>query len=85
MASEKRNQEESQFPIKRHRELEAEILRFKNNDEDWIAFIGLLDGRPYEIFTGRKEEDTFLIPTKVDENIRTVLMNFFNKGTDHGT
>jgi ribonucleoside-diphosphate reductase alpha chain len=65
VAADKRKQEEQEFPIKRPRELDAEILRFKNNDEDWIAFIGLLDGRPYEIFTGRKEEDTFPIPSKV--------------------
>jgi ribonucleoside-diphosphate reductase alpha chain len=65
LASDKKKNETSQFPIKRPKELDAEILRFKNNDEDWIAFIGLLDGRPYEIFTGRKEEDTFPIPSKV--------------------
>ena len=56
---------ETQFPIRRPRKLDAEILRFKNNEEDWIAFIGLLDEKPYEIFTGRKEEDTFPIPSKV--------------------
>lgn len=65
VASDKKKKVESQFPIKRPRELDAEILRFKNNDEDWIAFVGLLDGKPYEIFTGRKEEDTFPIPSKV--------------------
>ncbi len=65
VAADKKKKEESQFPIKRPRELDAEILRFKNNDEDWIAFVGLLDGKPYEIFTGRKEEDTFPIPSKV--------------------
>jgi ribonucleoside-diphosphate reductase alpha chain len=65
LASDKNKEKEQQFPIKRPRELDAEILRFKNNEEDWIAFIGLLDGKPYEIFTGRKEEDTFPIPSKV--------------------
>ncbi|MFO7668196.1 MAG: adenosylcobalamin-dependent ribonucleoside-diphosphate reductase [Bacteroidales bacterium] len=65
VAADKKESAESNFPIRRPTELEAEILRFKNNDEDWIAFIGLLDGRPYEIFTGRKEEDTFPIPSKV--------------------
>ncbi len=66
-ADKKESKEETHFPIKRPRELDAEILRFKNNDEDWIAFIGLLDGKPYEIFTGRKEEDTFPIPSKVKQ------------------
>jgi len=65
LATDKKKKEETQFPIRRPAALDAEILRFKNNEEDWIAFIGLLDGRPYEIFTGRKEEDTFPIPSKV--------------------
>ncbi len=39
--------------------LEAHVVRFKNNEEEWIAFVGVLDGRPYEIFTG-KDEDLFL-------------------------
>lgn len=36
--------------------LEAEVLRFMNHDEKWVAFVGLLYGRPYEIFTGRAED-----------------------------
>ncbi len=65
LAADKKTDEDSQFPIKRPKALDAEILRFKNNEEDWIAFVGLLDEKPYEIFTGRKEEDTFPIPSKV--------------------
>jgi len=65
LAADKKEEKIADFPIKRPRALDAEILRFKNNDEDWIAFIGLLEGKPYEIFTGRKEEDTFPIPSKV--------------------
>lgn len=61
----KKEKPATEMPTKRPAELDAEILRFKNNDEDWIAFVGLLDGQPYEIFTGRKEEDTFPIPNKV--------------------
>lgn len=49
---------------KRPERLEAEIVRFRNNDEDWIAVIGLLDGKPYEIFTGRAV-DTFRLPAYV--------------------
>ncbi len=74
-----KKKEVTQFPIKRPQELEAEILRFKNNDEDWIAFIGLLDGHPYEIFTGRKEEDTFPIPIKVKKG--TILKTKNEDGT----
>lgn len=36
--------------------LNAEIVRFRNDNEEWIAVVGLLDGRPYEIFTGRSED-----------------------------
>lgn len=35
--------------------LEAEVVRFQNNLEEWIAFVGMLHGRPYEIFTGRRD------------------------------
>lgn len=45
--------------------LEAELLRFKNEDQDWIAFVGMLNGLPYEIFTGRAEEDTLVIPKSI--------------------
>ena len=37
----------------RPKELECDVVRFQNNKEKWVAFVGLLDGRPYEIFTGR--------------------------------
>ncbi|MDR2626742.1 MAG: adenosylcobalamin-dependent ribonucleoside-diphosphate reductase [Dysgonamonadaceae bacterium] len=42
---------------KRPRELEADIVKFQNNKEKWIAFVGLLNDRPYEIFTGLNDED----------------------------
>ena len=42
---------------KRPMELEADVVRFQNNKEKWIAFIGLADGRPYEIFTGIADDD----------------------------
>lgn len=48
--------------LKRPKELKAEIIRFKNNTEDWIAFIGMRDGKPYEIFTGKTEDDRFPVP-----------------------
>ena len=41
---------------KRPEKLEAEIIQFNNENEKWIAVIGLLDGRPYEIFTGASRE-----------------------------
>lgn len=46
--------------------LEAEIVRFQNNHEKWVAVVGLLNGRPYEIFTG-KAEDSFFLPGSVEK------------------
>jgi len=51
--------------IKRPKELDAEIVRFQNSREKWVAFIGLLDGKPYEIFTGMEDEDILPIPRSV--------------------
>ena len=48
---------------KRPKILDAEVMRFVNNYEKWIAVVGLLDGRPYEIFTGK--EEAFSIPASV--------------------
>jgi len=51
----------------RPKELNADVVRFQNNKEKWIAFIGLMDGRPYEIFTGlADDEDGLLIPKTVE-------------------
>ena len=49
---------------KRPKFLDAQVHRFMNKGEKWIAFVGLLDGRPYEIFTGL--EDAFRIPKNVE-------------------
>ena len=56
---------ETQAP-KRPEMLEAEIVRFMNDEEKWIAVIGIMDGRPYEVFTGRAE-DAFFLPKYVDK------------------
>jgi ribonucleoside-diphosphate reductase alpha chain len=60
-ADNKKDCEECQEPPvivdKRPRELEADIVKFQNNKEKWIAFVGLLNNRPYEIFTGINDED----------------------------
>ncbi len=52
-------------PIQRPKELEADVVRFKNGKEDWIAFVGIYNDRPYEIFTGQIEEDALYIPKSV--------------------
>ena len=41
----------------RPRELECDVVRFQNNREKWVAFVGLLDGYPYEIFTGLQDDE----------------------------
>ena len=47
--------------------LDADVIKFQNNKEKWIAFIGLLNGRPYEIFTGiNDEDDGIMIPKTVN-------------------
>jgi ribonucleoside-diphosphate reductase alpha chain len=51
---------------KRPRELEADIVKFQNNKEKWIAFVGLLNDRPYEIFTGlNDEEEGIFLPKNI--------------------
>ncbi|MGN0037123.1 MAG: adenosylcobalamin-dependent ribonucleoside-diphosphate reductase [Bacteroidaceae bacterium] len=46
--------------------LDAEVVRFQNKKEKWVAFVGLLDGRPYEIFTGlQDDEEGILLPKSV--------------------
>lgn len=57
---------ESTFPQKRPTELECDVVRFQVNKDKWIAFVGLLDGRPYEIFTGlADDEEGILLPKSV--------------------
>lgn len=50
------NQENS-TPLKRPVELECDVVRFQNQKDKWIAFVGLKDGRPYEIFTGLADDE----------------------------
>mgnify|MGYP001421573913 FL=1 len=54
-------------PKKRPQTLEADIIRFRNRSERWIAFVGKLDGQPYEIFTGIVDEDTRVIPRSIEK------------------
>lgn len=61
----KKEVDESPVVTKRPFSIPADIVRFKNGSEDWIAFVGLQDGRPYEIFTGKIEEDAMYIPPTI--------------------
>ena len=51
--------------LKRPKSIPADVVRFKNGSESWIAFVGIQDERPYEIFTGKIEEDAMYIPPKI--------------------
>ena len=58
------------FPTERPRVLKADVVRFQNNRDKWIAFIGLIDDKPYEIFTGfSDDEDGILIPRWVNDGL----------------
>ncbi|OMP30350.1 MULTISPECIES: adenosylcobalamin-dependent ribonucleoside-diphosphate reductase [Mangrovimonas] len=82
--SEKKEEETNEtltaFPTKRPAVLEADVVRFQNNKEKWIAFIGLIDGKPYEIFTGlADDEDGILIPRWATEGV--IIKNRNEDGT----
>jgi ribonucleoside-diphosphate reductase alpha chain len=62
----KDKKQQTVFSSKRPEKLEADVVRFQNNKEKWIAFIGLLDNKPYEIFTGLSDdEDGILLPRSI--------------------
>jgi ribonucleoside-diphosphate reductase alpha chain len=67
---------------KRPRELEAEVVKFQNNREKWIAFVGLLNGRPYEIFTGIADDDEgLMLPKNVSKG--TIIKSYDEDGNKH--
>src|SRR5690606_15311813 len=58
------------FPTTRPTVLDADIVRFQNNKDKWVAFIGLIDDRPYEIFTGlADDEDGIVIPRWLNKGL----------------
>ena len=60
----------------RPRELERDVVRFQNNKEKWVALVGLLNGHPYEIFTGlQDDEEGIMLPKSVTKGkiVKTVL------------
>lgn len=58
---------EELVPSTRPEVLDCDVIRFKNNHENWIAFVGVFNGRPYEIFTGISEDDVLPIPKLVTQ------------------
>lgn len=66
----------------RPRELDADVVRFQNNREKWIAFVGLLNGRPYEIFTGLADDDEgIMLPKNVSKG--TIIKSYDEDGKKH--
>jgi ribonucleoside-diphosphate reductase alpha chain len=65
LSKEDKKEEEEAKKYKRPKILDAEIIRFSNNEEKWIAFVGLKDNKPYEIFTGMADEEMFPIPKSI--------------------
>lgn len=68
----KNDEEETEKPVCKHPEvtevrpqtLECDVVRFQNNKEKWVAFVGLLNGYPYEIFTGLQDDDEGIVLPK---------------------
>lgn len=68
------------FPTKRPEVLNADVVRFQNNRERWIAVIGLIDNKPYEIFTGLiDDEDGLVLPRWVEKGL--VIKNSNKNGS----
>lgn len=72
------NNAAKQLPVlteRRPEVLECDVVRFQNNKEKWVAFVGLLDGHPYEIFTGlQDDEEGIVLPKTVTKGriIKTI-------------
>ncbi|WP_315287221.1 adenosylcobalamin-dependent ribonucleoside-diphosphate reductase [Tannerella forsythia] len=66
----------------RPRELEADVVKFQNNREKWIAFVGLMNGRPYEIFTGlADDEEGIMLPKTVEKG--SIIKSYDADGRKH--
>ncbi|NBH90183.1 adenosylcobalamin-dependent ribonucleoside-diphosphate reductase [Parabacteroides distasonis] len=66
----------------RPRELDADVVKFQNNREKWIAFVGLLNGRPYEIFTGlADDEEGIMLPKNVSKG--AIIKSYDEDGNKH--
>ncbi|MBR5736555.1 MAG: adenosylcobalamin-dependent ribonucleoside-diphosphate reductase [Bacteroidales bacterium] len=62
----KKKEEAPQKPRKRPECLEADVVRFRNGKEQWIAFVGMFKGQPYEIFTGILDAETRTVPQSIE-------------------
>ena len=65
LVSNNKEEKKNEWSPLRPKVLEADVIRFQNNEEKWIAFVGLKDGVPYEIFTGLQDDEMFPIPKSI--------------------
>ncbi|MDM8003919.1 MAG: adenosylcobalamin-dependent ribonucleoside-diphosphate reductase [Bacteroidota bacterium] len=65
LVSNSSDEKKNEWSPLRPKVLEADVIRFQNNEEKWIAFVGLKDGVPYEIFTGLQDDEMFPIPKSI--------------------
>lgn len=80
LVSNDKKETDAKAPNKRPKELEAEVVRFQNNKEKWIAFVGLYNGKPYEIFTGiADDEEGIMLPKTVEKGV--IIKNRNDDGT----
>ena len=86
-AEDKKKKEETkmvppQIVSTRPQELDADVVKFQNNREKWIAFVGLLNGRPYEIFTGlADDEEGIMLPKTVEKG--SIIKSYDSDGRKH--
>ena len=65
----------------RPRELDADVVKFQNNREKWIAFVGLLNGRPYEITGLADDDEGIMLPKNVSKG--TIIKSYDEDGNKH--
>lgn len=76
----KAQEKPAQTNFKRPKELKAEVIRFRNNNESWVAFVGLREnGTPYEIFTGKSDDDRLPLPKSITQG--KIIKNRYEDGT----
>ena len=68
--------------MKRPESIDAKLIRFKNGTENWIAFVGLVDDKPYEVFTGINNIEDFPIPSTITEGKIIKVKDEFGKRYD---
>jgi len=80
ISNEEKPDELVNFPTKRPEVLDAEVVRFNNNKDKWIAFVGTINGKPYEIFTGlADDEDGIFLPRSVQTGL--IIKSYLDDGS----